>query len=233
MPDDLPPTPLLPQPKSRADQINWLRLIRSRRVGPATFLRLLEEFGTPQNALENLPKVAHAAGVKDYATCSVAEAEAEFARARKAGAKPLFLGTAPYPTLLAETSDAPPFLWAMGDFSLLDKPAIALVGARNASSLGVRTARLFAQDLGAAGFVVVSGLARGVDAAAHDAALPTGTIAVQAGGIDIVYPKENAVLFDKIAKQGLRLSEQPIGLQPMARHFPSRNRIISGLSRAT
>ena len=131
---------------------------------------------------------------------------------------------------MARAGDAPPFLWSKGDAELANRPAVALVGARNASSLGVRTARLFARELGAEGITVVSGLARGVDAAAHTAALETGTVAVQAGGIDIAYPKENAELFEGIGKQGLRLSEQPLGLTPQARHFPQRNRIIAGLS---
>jgi DNA processing protein len=135
--------------------------------------------------------------------------------------------------LLGELEDAPPFLWVIGDASLLMRPMISIVGARNASSLGTRMARNLARDLGAAGYVVVSGLARGIDTAAHLAALETGTIAVQAGGVDVIYPAENTDLAQNIAKTGLRLSEQPMGLQPMARHFPSRNRIISGLSRAT
>jgi DNA processing protein len=142
-------------------------------------------------------------------------------------------GTAAYPQILNELDDAPPFLWVLGNIALLNRPTISLVGARNASSLGTRMAKALAQGLGEAGFVVVSGLARGVDAAAHLAALPTGTIAVQAGGVDVMYPAENTQLAHDIAKSGLRVSEQPMGLQPMARHFPSRNRIIAGLSRAT
>jgi DNA processing protein len=142
-------------------------------------------------------------------------------------------GSATYPALLDDLDDAPPFLWVIGDPSLLSRPMISIVGARNASSLGTRMARGLARDLGAAGYVVVSGLARGIDTAAHLAALETGTIAVQAGGVDVIYPAENTELAHDIARTGLRLSEQAMGLQPMARHFPSRNRIISGLSRAT
>jgi DNA processing protein len=217
-------------PATEQDRLDWLRLIRSRRVGPATFQRLIEEFGTPGEALRHLPEVARAAGVRDYAVCPEAEAAQEFKLALKRGFLPLFLGQTPYPALLARAGDAPPFLWSKGDPALADRPTVALVGARNASSLGIRTARLFARELGAAGITVVSGLARGVDAAAHTAAMDTGTVAVQAGGIDIAYPKENAELFEDIGKQGLRLSEQPLGLAPQARHFPQRNRIIAGLS---
>ncbi len=223
------PAPCAP-PATEQEQLDWLRLIRSRRVGPATFQRLLEEFGSVGEALHHLPQVARAAGVKDYAVCPEKDAAQEFKQALKQGFVPLFLGQSPYPALLTRTGDAPPFLWAKGDAALANRPTVALVGARNASSLGVRTARQFARDLGAAGITVVSGLARGIDAAAHQAALDSGTVAVQAGGIDIAYPKENADLFDALGKQGLRLSEQPLGLTPQARHFPQRNRIIAGLS---
>jgi DNA processing protein len=142
-------------------------------------------------------------------------------------------GTAEYPQALNDLADAPPFLWTLGDLAHLSRPMIALVGARNASSLGTRMAKSLARALGEAGYTIVSGLARGVDAAAHLAALPTGTAAVQAGGVDVMYPAENTKLAEDIAAQGVRLSEQPMGLQPIARHFPSRNRIISGLAQAT
>ena len=147
-----------------------------------------------------------------------------------AGARLVFRGTPDYPQSLTDLSDAPPLLWAIGDLSLMNRPMVALVGARNASSLGTRMARALARELGQAGYIVVSGLARGVDAAAHTAALDTGTIAVQAGGVDIMYPAENTDLAMQIAQKGLRVSEQPVGLVPQARHFPSRNRIVSGLS---
>jgi DNA processing protein len=137
-----------------------------------------------------------------------------------------------YPEALAELPDAPPLFWAIGDLGLLARPKLALVGARNASSLGTRMAKSLAEKLGAEGQVIVSGLARGVDTAAHLAALETGTIAVQAGGVDVIYPAENAKLAEDIGRKGLRLSEHPMGQQPQARHFPSRNRIISGLSQA-
>ena len=222
----LPPTP-------EDDQFARLRLLRSRRVGLATYKRLLVEHGTAQNALAALPEVARAAGVSEYRICPEGVVWAEMKAARAAGARLVALGDANYPETLAEIDDAPPFMWVIGNLSLLSRPMVSLVGARNASSLGTRMAKALARDLGAAGYVVVSGLARGVDAAAHLAALETGTIAVQAGGVDVMYPAENTELAGNIAKRGLRLSEQPMGLQPMARHFPSRNRIISGLSRAT
>ncbi len=222
----LPPTP-------EDDQFARLRLLRSRRVGIATYKRLLAEHGTAQNALAALPEVARAAGVSQYEVCPEGVIHAELRAAKAAGAQLLSLGSPHYPKSLAELDDAPPFLWVMGDVSILNRPMIALVGARNASSLGTRMARTLAHELGEAGFVVVSGLARGIDTAAHLAAVPFGTVAVQAGGVDVMYPAENTDLAHTIAAQGLRLSEQPVGLQPMARHFPKRNRIISGLSRAT
>jgi len=194
---------------------------------------LLIEHGTAQNALAALPEVARAAGVSNYEVCPEAVVRAELRAAHKQGAKLLHISHADYPASLAELDDAPPFMWLLGDPALLDRPMIALVGARNASSLGTRMARTLAHELGEAGYIVVSGLARGIDAAAHLAALPFGTIAVQAGGVDIMYPAENTRLAEDIAKQGLRISEQPMGLQPTARHFPRRNRIISGLSSAT
>ncbi|WP_372571298.1 DNA-processing protein DprA [Ruegeria jejuensis] len=223
-----PPLP----PTTEDDQIAWLRLLRSRRVGPATFRRLMSEHGTAQNALVALPEVARKAGVEDYETCPPGVIEAEFKAAKAARARLLCLGDPDYPRQLIDLNDAPPILWAMGDVSLLQRPIIAMVGARNSSSLGTRMARALAHDLGAQGFVVVSGLARGIDAAAHLAALKTGTIAVMAGGVDVIYPAENTHLAGDIAMQGLRLSEQPARLSPQARHFPRRNRIISGLARA-
>ncbi|NUH65921.1 DNA-protecting protein DprA [Sulfitobacter sp. S0837] len=224
-----PPLP----PTQEDEQFARLRLLRSRRVGASTFKRLLTEHGTAQNALAALPEVARAAGLSDYSICPEGVVQAELNAAHAAGARLLVQGQPPYPELLNDLPDAPPFLWAIGDPRLLTRPMLSIVGARNASSLGLRMARRLAEDLAQAGFVIVSGLARGIDTAAHDAALKDGTIAVQAGGVDVIYPTENAALTAQIGEHGLRLSEQPMGLRPMARHFPSRNRIISGLSRAT
>ncbi|UOA26662.1 DNA-processing protein DprA [Pseudosulfitobacter sp. DSM 107133] len=222
----LPPTP-------EDDWFLRLRLLRSRRVGISTFNRLLIEHGTAQNALDALPELARAAGVENYTPCPVAVIEAELKAGQTAGAT-LISQTAPhYPAALRDLADAPPFLWAIGDLAVLERPMISIVGARNASSLGSRMAKSLARELATAGHVIVSGLARGIDAAAHTAALDTGTVAVQAGGVDMIYPAENTELALAIPEHGLRLSEQPMGLQPMARHFPPRNRIVSGLSRAT
>ncbi|MGI3184233.1 DNA-processing protein DprA [Nioella aestuarii] len=215
-----------------ADRMARLRLIRSRRVGPATFRRLLAEHGSAEAALAALPEVAKRAGVKSYEVCSDTAAMAEVKAARRLGARMLSLGDPGYPAHLADCADAPPILWALGDTGLLTRPLLAMVGTRNASSLGARMARKLAGELSEAGFVIISGLARGIDALAHHAALPKGTIAVQAGGLDVIYPSENTDLAHAIAKNGLRLSEHPFGLEPQARHFPQRNRIVSGLARA-
>ena len=219
-------------PKSEEDRLFWLRLIRSARVGPATFHRLMAKHGDAATALDALPRVAEAAGVKDYTPCSQDAAEREMDLARAKGARMLCFGTDAYPATLADISDAPPVLWCMGQRAPILRPMVALVGARNASSLGTRTARALADGLGHEGYTVVSGLARGIDAAAHHGSLKSGTIAVMAGGVDVIYPIENAVLAAAIADQGLRLSEQPMGVHPQARHFPPRNRIISGLALA-
>ena len=219
-------------PDGERSLLAWLRLIRSRRVGATTFFRLMAEHGSAEAALEVLPGVAGAAGEKGYAPFPAEAAQRELAAGRAAGARLIAYGSAAYPAALAEIPDPPPLLWAKGDAALLQKPMVSLVGARNASSLGTRMARRLAAGLGKAGFACVSGLARGVDTAAHRASLDTGTVAVLAGGIDVIYPAENAALADRIAAQGLLLSEQPVGLQPQARHFPRRNRIISGLARA-
>ncbi|MBJ2152968.1 DNA-processing protein DprA [Paracoccus sp. IB05] len=222
------PTP----PRTEEERLNALRLIRSRRVGAVTFHRLVLEHGSAAAALAALPAIARAAGVQDYECCPESVARAELAAGRRIGARLLFHGDPDYPDMLAATEDAPPVLWLQGDSTLLRRPLVAIIGARNASSLGVRMARRLARDLGEAGFCTVSGLARGIDAEAHLATLATGTIAVQAGGVEVIYPQENAGLAADIARQGLRISEQPPGLQPHARHFPLRNRIVAGMARA-
>lgn len=223
-----PPLP----PTTEDNQFSWLRLLRSKRVGPVTFHRLLAEYGSAQNALDALPEVARSAGIKGYETCPAKAVDAEIKAAKAAKARLLCFPDPDYPKLLAGLKDAPPLLWAIGDLSVLERPVIAMVGARNASSLGLRMARSLAQNLGEAGYSVVSGMARGIDTAAHQAALKTGTIAVLAGGADVIYPAENTRLAEEICKTGLRLSEQPMGLTPRARDFPKRNRIIAGLARA-
>ncbi|MFN4100764.1 MAG: DNA-processing protein DprA [Pararhodobacter sp.] len=225
------PTPFTP-PTTEEDRLSWLRLIRSRRVGPSTFQRLMAEHGSAQAALEQLPVIARAAGVDDYIAFPADEARREIDAGLRKGARLLFLGAPDYPAALAALTDPPPVLWSRGRAPVLDMPAVAVVGARNASSLGARMARKLAEGLGYHGFAVVSGLARGIDTTAHGGALKTGTIAVLAGGVDVIYPPENEMLAAAIADQGLLVSEQPVGLQPQARHFPRRNRLIAGLSRA-
>jgi len=200
-------------------------------VGISTFWRLLAEHGTAQAALVALPEIARASGMTDYQTCPEGVVIAEMKAGKAAGAWLIGRGEPAYPQALAETADAPPLIWVRGDMALLARPMVALVGARNASSLGTRMAKRLAEDLAEAGYVVVSGLARGVDTAAHLAALAGGTVAVMAGGVDVIYPTENAGLGDDIRRRGLLVSEQPMGLQPQSRHFPARNRIISGLAR--
>lgn len=223
-----PPIP----PTTEEEGLLWLRLLRSRRVGATTFHRMLSEYTSVGAAFDALPRIAADAGVEDYQPCDGDTAKREMDAAQRFGAVPLYYGALCYPKALYDLPDAPPLLWAYGNISLLEKPKVALVGARNASSLGLRMARGLSKDLGAEGHVVVSGLARGIDAAAHDAAIMTGTIAVFAGGVDVIYPAENTDLAKRIGETGLLLSEQPMGLQPRSMHFPARNRIISGLSRA-
>ncbi|EBA04251.1 DNA processing protein DprA, putative [Rhodobacterales bacterium HTCC2150] len=226
------PAPILP-PKSADETIRWLQLYRSRRVGPATFYRLMTEHGSAGAALLALPEVARTSGVKNYACCDPMLAEQEYRAGMRAGFSLICAGSPHYPIGFARLSEAPPLFWAHGRLEFLSRPLLSIVGARNASSLGTRMARKLADDLGRAGFVVVSGLARGVDAAAHLGALPHGTIAVVAGGVDVVYPAENTDLAANISRDGLVISEQPLGLQPQAPHFPQRNRLISGLAKAT
>ncbi|MQY43104.1 DNA-protecting protein DprA [Epibacterium sp. SM1969] len=223
-----PPLP----PTTEDTRYTWLRLLRSRRVGPVTFHRLLDTYGSAQNALAALPEVARTAGVKGYEICPASTVDAELDAAKAAKARLLCFCDPEYPEQLKDLADAPPLIWAKGDLSALKRPAVSLVGARNASSLGLRMARALARGLGQDGQVVISGLARGIDTSAHEAALETGTIAVLAGGVDVIYPAENAQLADRICETGLLLSEQPMGLPPKARHFPKRNRIIAALGRA-
>ncbi|WP_375175277.1 DNA-processing protein DprA [Pseudooceanicola sp.] len=227
-PSTHPPLP----PTSEDDRLAWLRLLRSRRVGITTFYRLLHEHGTAQAALAALPEVAAQAGVRDYKVCSETDAMTELRAGQAAEARLVMIGTADYPPELLDVADPPPLLWIKGQTEALHRPMIAVVGARNASSLGLRMARAIAKDLADAGFVVVSGLARGIDAAAHAAALDSGTVAVMAGGVDVLYPAESAEIGEKMLSSGARVSEMRMGQQPRAQHFPRRNRLVSGLARA-
>jgi DNA processing protein len=215
------------------DLIDRLRLIRSASIGPVTYRQLIARFGTPAAALAAIPDLARRGGGAPPRLFDRDEAEREIAAVEKFGARYLVVGQGLYPRLLAQLDDAPPLLIARGDLKLLDKPLIAIVGARNASAAACRFARTLAHDLGQQGAVVVSGLARGIDSAAHDGALESGTIGVVAGGIDVFYPPENEERQKALFEKGLVLAEMSPGTEPRARHFPYRNRIIAGLSLGT
>jgi DNA processing protein len=219
--------------RASEDQIARLRLIRSDNIGPVTYFQLLARFGSAAAAIEAIPDLAARGGGRAPKLAARAAVEREIEQVARLGARYLFLGQGLYPPLLAELETAPPALIVQGHLGLFEKPAIAMVGARNASAAACRFARMLARALGEAGAVVVSGLARGIDTAAHDGALETGTIAVVAGGIDVCYPPENEQRQRAIAERGLLVAEQPPGTEPRARHFPYRNRIIAGLSHGT
>jgi DNA processing protein len=216
---------------SDAERLAWLRLIRTEQVGPVTFHDMLEHFGGAQAALDALPAMAsRVGGRRGLRLCPREEAERELEAAAKCGAVLAALGEAAYPPLLGQVEAPPPLVYVTGVAEVWRRPAIAMVGSRSASALGRRFAQGLAADLGAAGFTVVSGLARGVDTAAHEGALATGTVAVVAGGVDVIYPPENARLHAQIASTGAILSESPPGFQARAQDFPRRNRLISGSS---
>jgi DNA processing protein len=213
------------------ERLDWLRLIRSDHVGPVTFHHLLQRYGSAAAALEALPDLARRGGRRHVRPWPRAEAERELSAVAKVGGTLVAWGEPAYPAMLAPLEDAPPLLTMVGDPALLtERRTIGVVGARNASAAGQKLAREIARDLGEAGIVVVSGLARGIDTAAHHGALAAGTAAVVAGGADIVYPEENRALQIDIAARGLIIAEPPVGTQPTARHFPRRNRLISGVS---
>jgi DNA processing protein len=216
-----------------SDLIERIRLIRSPSIGPVTYRQLIARFGSAETALAAIPDLARRGGGKIPALFTRDQAEREAAKVEKLGARYLVLGQGLYPSLLAELDDAPPILIAKGNCNLLDKPTVAIVGARNASAAACRFARGLAHDLGQQGLVVVSGLARGIDSAAHDGALETGTIGVVAGGIDVFYPPENEDRQRAMFERGLVIAEMPPGTEPRARHFPYRNRIIAGISLGT
>ena len=215
------------------DLLDRLRLLRTAGIGPVTYRQLIARFGTAATALSAVPDLARRGGGKPPVLRSREDAEREIARVEKLGARFLVLGQGLYPRLLSELEDAPPLLIAKGDLKLLDKTAVAIVGARNASAAACRFARGLAHDLGVNGLIVVSGLARGIDSAAHDGALETGTIGVIAGGIDVFYPPENEDRQKALFERGLVLAEMPPGTEPRARHFPYRNRIIAGMTAGT
>jgi DNA processing protein len=209
-----------------------IRLLRSPNIGPVSYGQLLSRFGNAVAALESLPDMAGRGGAA-YRAAPEARIEAEIAAVKRAGARYLFHDSPDYPPLLAQYEGAPPVLTVRGDAALARRPCVAIVGARNASAAAVKLARDFAVGLGEAGLVVVSGLARGIDGAAHRGALDSGTIGVIASGIDVTYPPEHADLQVQVAQKGLLIAEQPPGTEPLARHFPSRNRIIAGIAAGT
>ena len=214
-----------------AERFARLRLARTDQIGPVTFRQLLERFGSAGQALEALPDLTRRGGTHGHAIPPVDDIAAEMEAGERIEARLIVLGDADYPDMLAAVDPPPPLLWALGDVSLMARPCIAVVGARIASAGGQRIARGLSQQLGEAGHVVVSGLARGIDAAAHAGALPTGTVAVLGGGVDDVYPPDNADLYAQIVDRGCVVSESRIGARAQAKDFPRRNRIISGLSR--
>ena len=216
---------------SAVERQNRLRLARTDQVGSVTFHALLARFGNAGKALEALPELSRRGGrAEALKAASLAEIEREQAMGAAVGGALIVFGDRDYPPLLAAAAPAPPAFWIIGQAQLLLKPCVALVGARIASASGQRFARQLAQDLGANGYTVVSGLARGIDSASHEGALATGTVAVLAGGVDDIYPPEHADLYRRIARQGVLLSENAMGRKAQARDFPRRNRIISGLS---
>lgn len=214
-----------------SERLDWLCLARSERVGPVTFHRLIERFGSAQAALKALPDLAKRGGrMGNLKVCPKSDAEAELKAADRLGARLIAWCEPDYPPWLKACEDAPPLLCVLGSAHLLAKPMVGIVGARNASINGRRFAKRLAEGLGKAGFVVASGLARGIDGAAHEGALASGTVAVLAGGVDNIYPPEHADLYKRIVEMGAVVSEMPPGTVPQASHFPRRNRIVSGLS---
>jgi len=209
----------------------WLRLSRTEQVGPVTFHNLIARFGSASAALENLPRMAARGGRGNFVLPGPAQADAEIAALAKRGGQLIASCEPDYPAGLAALEAPPPLISILGHPHLLKKDMVAIVGARNASALARKFTDTLSRDLGFAGLVVASGLARGIDASAHEAALAVGTVAVVAGGVDIVYPPENQKLYDTIGERGVIVSEMRLGEAPQARHFPRRNRIISGLSR--
>lgn len=224
------PAPLPQAPLDDRQRLACLRLIRSENVGPVTFRDLVNHFGGAEPALDALPGLNAKVGRPNARICTTGRAESELEAAARVGAEALFTIEPGYPPALAAIEPPPPLLYVQGQRDLLRRPMVAIVGSRNGSAAGQKLSGMLAADLGRAGFVVVSGLARGIDAAAHAAALATGTVAVIAGGIGNVYPPENAELQARIARDGVVVSENPPGFVPRAQDFPRRNRLISGMS---
>lgn len=219
-------------PLTENERLDWLRLSGTSGIGPITFHKLLARYKTIEQALEALPELQKKGGGKAHSKIMSREAAAkEFHALEKRGGKIICACEETYPLALSAIDDAPPVLRTMGNIDLLTKTTMGIVGARNASLNGRKLTHKLARDLGEAGQIVASGLARGIDTAAHEGSLATGTIAVVAGGVDVIYPKENEGLYAQILEQGgLILAENALGTKPTAQHFPRRNRIVSGLS---
>lgn len=215
------------------DAFDRLRLIRSANIGPVTYRQLVGRFGTAAAALDAIPMLAARAGGKAPVIADPRAIERECAAVAKLGARHLFIGEADYPLLLTELDTAPPVVIVRGDAGLAQRRVVAIVGARNASAAACRFARDLAFGLAREAIVVVSGLARGIDTAAHQGSIDVGTIGVIASGIDIAFPPENAELQEHVAQAGLLVTEHPPGTEPLARHFPQRNRIIAGIAVGT
>lgn len=212
-------------------RLNWLRLIRSENVGPVSFRTLINRYGSAEAALDALPELALRGGAaRRIRIASQADAEAEILSAQRHGARFVAIGEADYPPMLRMMDAPPPLLAVKGNAATFTLPSVAIVGARNASIAGMQFTRIIANTLGHEGFAVVSGLARGIDATAHQASLDTGTIAVLAGGLDHPYPPENIALCGQIAERGALISEMPFGWEPRAKDFPRRNRLVAGLA---
>ncbi|MEO9167180.1 MAG: DNA-processing protein DprA, partial [Aestuariivirga sp.] len=219
---------------SDQERLSWHRLAQSENVGPITFERLLQRFGSASEALAGVPELSRRGGLRrPLKLYDEGRAVADFERSEKLGARYIASCEQDYPDLLRQSPAPPPLICVKGRVELLAKPSVAIVGARNASAAGLRFARMIALDLGEAGLVIVSGLARGIDTAAHQASISQGTVAVVAGGIDHFYPPENAKLQEAIADQGVLISEMTPGTVPKAESFPRRNRIIAGLAQGT
>ncbi len=217
---------------STAEKLEWMRLARTENVGPITFYRLVEAYGSPGRALERLPELSRRGGrSKPLKAPDVSAIEKEYEALRKLGGDIVMAGEEAYPLALAAIDDAPPVISVLGNIALAANCCVAVVGARNASLNGRKFAEKLARELGENGQTVVSGLARGIDTAAHTGSLSSGTIAVVAGGIDIVYPEENKKLYEDIKELGLIIAETPLSVPPVAQSFPRRNRIVSGLSK--
>ena len=211
-------------------RLDWLRLIRSDNVGPRTFRDLINNYGGAKGALAALPALARRGGAARTRICSLEDAQAELKAARARGIELVALGEPDYPPRLQTIYDAPPLLAVRGDMASISRPLVAIVGSRNASGVGLKFAATLARDLGEAGYGIVSGLARGIDAAAHRASRDTGTVAVLAGGHAHIYPAEHEPLVEEIMAHGAAVSEMPLTWEPRARDFPRRNRLISGLA---